>query len=67
MELTTRNQLSGTVTSVTKGNVMAEVKVDVRGEEFVAAVTRDSVERLDLTPGDQVKVLVKATEVMIGK
>ena len=67
MELTTRNQLSGTVTSVLKGNVMAEVKIDVRGEEFVAAVTKDSVERLALAPGDQVKVLVKATEVMIGK
>ena len=67
MELTTRNQLSGTVTSVFKGNVMAEVKIDVRGEEFVAAVTRDRFERLALAEDDAVKVLVKATEVMIGK
>jgi selenocysteine lyase/cysteine desulfurase len=42
------------VTSVLKGNVMAEVKIDVRGEEFVAAVTKDSVERLALAPGDEV-------------
>ena len=32
MELTTRNQLTGTVTGVLKGTVMAEVKIDVRGE-----------------------------------
>ena len=65
--LTTRNQLDGKVTSVIKGNVMAEVKVDVHGDEFVAAVTRHSVERLGLGEGDAVTVLVKATEVMLAK
>jgi molybdate transport system regulatory protein len=65
--LTTRNQLDGKVTSVIKGNVMAEVKVDVHGEEFIAAVTRHSVERLGLSEGDSVTVLVKATEVMLAK
>lgn len=65
--LTTRNQLRGTVTSVLTGTVMAEVKIDVHGEEFVAAVTKHSVERLGLTEGDDVTVLVKATEVMLAK
>ena len=65
--LTTRNQLEGKVTSVITGHVMAEVKVDVHGEEFVAAVTSHSVERLDLSEGDTVTVLVKATEVMLAK
>ena len=65
--LTTRNQLEGKVTSVINGNVMAEVKVDVHGEEFVAAVTPHSVQRLDLSEGDTVTVLVKATEVMLAK
>jgi len=46
---------------------MAEVVVDVAGQEVVAAVTRHSVERLDLGEGDQVTVFVKATEVMLGK
>ena len=65
--LTTRNQLDGKVSSVIKGNVMAEVKVDVHGEEFVAAVTRHSGERLGLSDGDAVTVLIKATEVMLAK
>ena len=67
MELTTRNQLPGVVKQVTLGSVMAEVVVDVNGSEIVAAVTRHSVERLDLDQGDEVTVLIKATEVMLGK
>jgi molybdopterin-binding protein len=67
MELSTRNQLSGTVKSVTLGSIMAEVVVDVGGNEIVAAITRGSVEQLSLAEGDAVTVLIKATEVMLGK
>ena len=67
MELSTRNQLSGTVKSVRTGTIMAEVVVDVGGQDVVAAITRGSVEQLGLAEGDAVTVLIKATEVMIGK
>jgi molybdopterin-binding protein len=67
MELSTRNQLPGTVKSVTLGTIMAEVIVDVAGHEITAAITRRSAEHLGLAEGDTVTVLVKATEVMIGK
>lgn len=67
MELSARNQLPGTVTSVKTGAVMAEVVVDVGGHEIVAAITSGSAEKLGLAPGEQVVVLVKATEVMIGR
>jgi molybdate transport system regulatory protein len=65
--LTTRNQLKGTVTKVATGSVMAEVTVEVHGDEVAAAITRHSVERLNLREGDAVTVLVKATEVMLAK
>jgi molybdopterin-binding protein len=67
VELSTRNQLSGTVKSVRTGTIMAEVVVDVGGQEVVAAITRGSVEQLALAEGDAVTVLIKATEVMLGK
>jgi len=67
VELSTRNQLSGTVKSVRTGTIMAEVVVDVGGQDVVAAITRGSVEQLGLAEGDAVTVLIKATEVMIGK
>lgn len=67
MELSTRNQLQGTVKSVKLGTIMSEVVVDVGGQEIIAAVTRGGVEHLGLSEGDAVTVLIKATEVMLGK
>ena len=67
MELSARNQLRGTVKSVTLGNVMAEVVVDVGGQEIASAITRTSAERLGLSEGDEVVAIIKATEVVLGK
>jgi molybdopterin-binding protein len=67
MELSARNQLPGTVTEVKLGGIMAEVSVDVGGQTIVAAITRGSAEGLELSEGDEVTVLIKATEVMLGK
>jgi molybdate transport system regulatory protein len=67
MKLSGRNQLPGTVKTVTTGQVMAEVVVDVAGgHEIVAAITAESVRRLGLAPGKRVVAVVKSTEVMIG-
>ena len=67
MELSARNQLQGTVRSVKPGTIMAEVVVDVGGQEVVAAITRGSVESLGLREGEPVTVVIKATEVMLAK
>lgn len=68
MELSSRNQLPATVKEIRLGNVMAEVVMELSGgQEFVAAITRRSVERMNLAEGDNVFALVKATEVMVGK
>jgi len=67
MEISARNQLKGRVKEVVLGTVMAEVLVDVGGQEVAAAITRRSAEGLGLKAGDPVTVIIKATEVMIGK
>jgi molybdopterin-binding protein len=67
MQLTARNQLEGTVASVTTGTIMAEVVVDIGGQEVVAAITRSSAESLKLATGDSVTVVIKATEVILAK
>ena len=67
MELSARNQLKGTITGVKLGGIMAEVEVDIGGQGVVAAITRSSVERLQLAAGQPVLVVIKATEVMIAK
>ena len=65
--LSARNQLQGTIKSVKLGNVMAEVIVKVGDMEIVSAITRSSAESLALKEGDQVKAVIKSTEVMIDK
>jgi molybdopterin-binding protein len=66
MEISARNQLPGRVRSVTLGSVLAEVVVDVGGQEIVAAITRGSAERLRLSEGSEVMAIVKATDVLIA-
>jgi molybdopterin-binding protein len=65
--LSARNQLPATIKSVKLGNVMAEFVMTVGDIELVSAITRGSAEHLGLKPGDQVKAVIKATEVLIDK
>jgi molybdopterin-binding protein len=66
MELSARNQLTGTVKAVKTGTVMAEVTVEVEPGSVTAAITDASRDRLGLKEGDEVAVIIKATEVMIA-
>jgi molybdate transport system regulatory protein len=67
MTLSIRNQLSGTVTEVRPGEVMATVKVRLSGgQDLTAAITLEAVEQLGLEPGSPVTALVKATEVALS-
>jgi len=67
MQISARNQLKGQVVRVKSGAVMAEVEVKIKASKVVAAITDSSVKRLKLKAGDKVTVIVKATEVLIGK
>ena len=67
MRLSARNQLSGTVTAIQLGAVMAMVTLELDGgQQVTAAVTRGSVEELGLTVGAPATAVIKSTEVMIG-
>ncbi len=67
MKISARNQLSGTVRSMTPGSVMAEVVVELDGgQEVVSAITLESARSLGLEPGKKVTAIVKSTEVMLA-
>ncbi|MFF3887358.1 molybdopterin-binding protein [Streptomyces sp. NPDC001914] len=67
MSLSIRNQLPGTVTAVTAGEVMATVRVRLdAGGEITAAVTLEAVQELGLSAGSAVRALVKSTEVALA-
>lgn len=68
MKISARNQIAGTVTGVHPGAVNATVKVDIGGGTIVtSSVTNEAVTDLGLAVGDRVTVIVKASDVLIGK
>ena len=68
MRISARNQLPGTVVAVEQGAVMSTVRIRLSGgEEVVAAITRDSVESLQIDVGDEVVAVIKSTSVMVAK
>jgi molybdopterin-binding protein len=67
MRLSARNQLKGTVTSVTKGATTAHVKVDIGNNQIVtSSITNEAVDELSIKSGTSVIVVIKASDVMIA-
>ncbi len=62
-----RNRMPGVVRSVEVDGVMALVEIEAGPFLITAAVTRDSVEELDLAPGVRAIATVKATSVMVER
>ena len=66
MKLSARNQLEGTVSSINRGEAIANVVLDVSGQRLVASITVEAVQELGLSEGSQVTAIVKASDVMIA-
>lgn len=67
MSLSIRNQIPGTVTSVTAGEAMSTVRVRLAGgQDITAAITTDAVKDLGVAEGSAVKALVKSTEASLA-
>ena len=66
MKLSARNQLSGTVTEIRRGEAIANVVLDVAGQRLVASITVEAVDQLGLAEGSEVTAVVKASDVIIA-
>ena len=68
VKLSARNQIPGTVIEVHVGAVNATIKADIGGGNIVtSSITNEAVEELALAVGDQVTIVIKATDVIMGK
>ena len=68
MRLSARNQIAARVVSVQRGELMASVKAVLGdGQKLTAAITQEAAEDLDIAAGDDIVLIVKATEVMVAK
>ncbi len=66
MKISARNQLKGTITSVTKGQTTSHVEIDVGGTILTASITNESVDALGLKAGQSAYAVIKASDVMVG-
>ena len=67
MAASIRNQLVGKIKSITSDRVMSEIRVDTAAGPITSVITTHSVKSLKLKKGDQVVILVKATNVSLAK
>lgn len=67
MKISARNQIAGTIVAVRPGAVNATIKVDIGGNVVTASITNEAMDDLALAQGDAVTVIVKSSDVMIGK
>ncbi|KRA83723.1 TOBE domain-containing protein [Altererythrobacter sp. Root672] len=68
MKISARNQIAGTVLSFDHGAVNGTVKIDIGGGNVItSSITEEAIADLGLTTGDKVTVLIKASDVLIGK
>lgn len=66
MKYGAKNQLSGTVKIIKRGTVMGQVELDIAEKASMSSVlTLDALDNLDIVEGDQVKVIVKAVNVLL--
>jgi molybdopterin-binding protein len=67
MQISARNVLKGKIKHITHGLVNSEVIVELPGgTEIVSVITKTSAEKLGLTEGKEIYVVIKATHVMIA-
>src|ERR1700731_4422004 len=60
-----RNKLAGVVTALKVSGLLAEVTLDVGGQNLTAIITRTAARQLRLKVGSVAHALIKATEVMV--
>ncbi len=68
MKYGAKNKLIGTVTAIKRGNVMSQVDLDIPANSPMSSVmTIDSLDGLDISEGDKVRVVIKAVNVLLIK
>ena len=67
MKLSARNQISGVVAEVRKGQTTAHVRIDIgNGVVITASITNEAVDELGLKTGDKAIAVIKASDVMVA-
>ena len=66
MKISARNQIIGTIKSITKGATTAHVSIDIGGATVTASITNAAVDELQLAAGKTAYAVIKASDVMVA-
>jgi molybdopterin-binding protein len=67
MKLSARNQIAGTIKTVTPGATTTHVTIEVSPTVTItASITNEASAELGLKPGMQATAVIKASDVMVG-
>lgn len=67
MELSARNQITGTISSLARGPVTTLVKLDIGGGKSLSAtLTTEAADQMGLVEGTRAVGIFKATSVILG-
>ncbi len=66
MPISARNQIKGSVVSVTRGPATANVEIDANGQRLVSSITVEAADELGLADGKAVTAIIKASDVLLA-
>jgi len=67
MKLSARNQISGVIIDVRKGQTTAHVRIDIGGGVTItSSITNEAVDELGLKIGGKAIAVIKASDVMVA-
>ena len=65
--ISARNQLVGTITSIKEGAVNGHVALELAdGNKVIGSITNEAIESLGLAEGEKAVAIIKSTDVMVG-
>ncbi len=67
MKISARNQISGRIVSVVRGQTTGHVDIDIgHGIIVHASITNEAIDALALKVGDEAMAVIKASDVMVA-
>ena len=66
MQLSARNQIPARVSSINRGEAIANVELQASGVRLVASITVEAVRQLGLIEGSEVIAVIKASDVIVA-
>lgn len=66
IRLSSANELNGKIININNGAVYSIIEVDCNGIKITASITNESAKNMNLQTNDNVNVLIKASNVLVG-